>query len=67
MQQYDEDSFDKVNGALNSPLEFTYLLPTLDSSTVALAAGHRAVCIFVNDVADAEVRHVTYSPCFSNC
>lgn len=56
-----------MNEALDSPLEFTYLLPTLDISTVALAAGHRAVCIFVNDIADAEVRHVTYSECFSDC
>ncbi|MBE9603437.1 2-hydroxyacid dehydrogenase [Acetobacteraceae bacterium H6797] len=35
--------------------ELTFLEPRLDSLTVALAEGHDAVCIFVNDRADAEV------------
>lgn len=35
--------------------ELTFLEPRLTAQTVALAAGHRAVCAFVNDRLDAEV------------
>ncbi len=35
--------------------ELTFLEPRLDHQTVALAEGYEAVCIFVNDLADAQV------------
>jgi D-lactate dehydrogenase len=35
--------------------DLTFLEPRLDRHTAALAAGYEAVCIFVNDTADAEV------------
>lgn len=35
-------------------VEFSFLEPRLDSTTALLAAGHDAVCIFVNDVCDRE-------------
>ncbi|OBT68916.1 hypothetical protein VE03_01336 [Pseudogymnoascus sp. 23342-1-I1] len=54
-KHYDEEAFNKVNESLGSPLEITYLQPSLDISTVALAKGHKAVSLFVNDTADAEV------------
>jgi hypothetical protein len=53
--QYDEEAFNKVNASLGSPLEITYLQPSLNIKTVALAKGHKAVSLFVNDTADAEV------------
>ncbi|KAL5354034.1 hypothetical protein ACLOAV_000119 [Pseudogymnoascus australis] len=54
-KHYDEDAFDKVNESFGSPLEIKYLQPTLDISTVPLAKGYKAVSLFVNDTADAEV------------
>lgn len=36
-------------------LEITYLEPKLDIHTASLAAGHHAVCAFVNDTLDAPV------------
>ncbi|KFY06155.1 hypothetical protein V491_08818, partial [Pseudogymnoascus sp. VKM F-3775] len=54
-KHYDEDAFNKVNESLGSPLEITYLQPSLNISTVLLAKGHKAVSLFVNDTADAEV------------
>lgn len=36
-------------------MEITYLQPSLNISTVLLAKGHKAVSLFVNDTADAEV------------
>jgi D-lactate dehydrogenase len=38
-----------------SDQEFTFLEPRLNEATAALAHNHDAVCIFVNDVADAAV------------
>ena len=35
--------------------DLTYLEPRLDATTVPLAEGHEAVCVFVNDQLDAEV------------
>ncbi|KFY41393.1 hypothetical protein V494_03013 [Pseudogymnoascus sp. VKM F-4513 (FW-928)] len=54
-KHYDEEAFNKVNESLGSPLEITYLQASLNLSTVALAKGHKAVSLFVNDTADAEV------------
>ncbi|KAF9045312.1 hypothetical protein BJ165DRAFT_1347233 [Panaeolus papilionaceus] len=53
-RKYDVDSFDAVNSQ-GSDLEFTYIDPLLNQKTVVLAAGHQAVCLFVNDVCDATV------------
>jgi D-lactate dehydrogenase len=35
--------------------DFTFVEPALDSTTAALAAGHEAVCVFVNDEVTADV------------
>jgi D-lactate dehydrogenase len=41
--------------AEGTPLKFTFLEPRLDAQTAPLAAGHEAVLIFVNDLADRSV------------
>ena len=48
--QYDSHTFDK-----GDPHQITYIPHRLDGQTVALAAGHDAVCIFVNDLCDAKI------------
>lgn len=53
-QQYDRDSFDKVNPEA-SGVEFCYFDVKLEPMTTVLATGHEAVCIFVNDQCDSEV------------
>ncbi|KAF8436442.1 D-lactate dehydrogenase [Terfezia claveryi] len=50
---YDIDSFNATNH--DDSAELNFLKVGLDVKTAALAAGHDAVCIFVNDIADAEV------------
>lgn len=50
---YDRRFFDVANARFAHRL--TYFEPRLDADTVALAAGRDAVCIFVNDRADAVV------------
>lgn len=40
---------------MGTPLKFTFLEPRLDAQTAPLAAGHEAVLIFVNDLADRTV------------
>jgi lactate dehydrogenase-like 2-hydroxyacid dehydrogenase len=52
-KKYDEDSFQSLENTKNH--EFNFLDPRLDQTTASLAAGHEAVCIFVNDEANAEV------------
>jgi lactate dehydrogenase-like 2-hydroxyacid dehydrogenase len=52
-KKYDEDSFQSLKNTKNH--EFNFLDPRLDQTTASLAAGHEAVCIFVNDEANAEV------------
>lgn len=56
-KHYDIDSFNAEVAAAQGDvkIEFTYLEPRLSAKTVALAKDHEAVCIFVNDNADAEV------------
>ncbi|KAL0638073.1 hypothetical protein Q9L58_002850 [Maublancomyces gigas] len=50
---YDINSFNECN---NKPdLELLFLEIPLDHTTFALAAGYDAVCIFVNDICNAEV------------
>lgn len=50
---YDVSTFRRANAGGRH--EIVELDPRLDHSTVALAEGSQAVCIFVNDVADAAV------------
>ncbi len=51
-KSYDRDSFNEANGDYN--YKFTYLEPQLNPETAILAKGYPAVCIFVNDVGNAE-------------
>ncbi|WP_137863590.1 MULTISPECIES: 2-hydroxyacid dehydrogenase [unclassified Sphingomonas] len=50
---YDRRFLTEANAAFGHDLHF--LEPRLEPATVSLAAGHRAVCVFVNDTVDAEV------------
>lgn len=50
-RKYDRQFFDRANEKHRH--ELVYLEPHLDPSTATLAAGFPAVCIFVNDTADA--------------
>lgn len=50
---YDRRFLDEANAAFGHDLHF--LEPRLEPATAALAAGHGAVCVFVNDIVDAEV------------
>ena len=52
-KRYDREYIDAANGAAGHTLK--YHEAPLDIDTVHLAAGYDAVCIFVNDKADAEV------------
>jgi D-lactate dehydrogenase len=49
---YDRVFFDRANGGRH---QLRYIEPHLDGTTAALARGHDAVCLFVNDRADASV------------
>jgi D-lactate dehydrogenase len=51
-RKYDRQFFNQANVKHNH--ELVYLEPRLDQSTAALAEGFPAVCIFVNDIADAK-------------
>ena len=51
-QPYDRESFDKANAAFG--FDICYHRSHLNQRNVALASGADAVCIFVNDTADAE-------------
>lgn len=50
---YDRQFLTQANQAFGHDL--TFLEPRLEQATVALAQGHDAVCVFVNDVVDARV------------
>ncbi|HWU95057.1 MAG TPA: 2-hydroxyacid dehydrogenase [Sphingomonas sp.] len=50
---YDRRFLGEANAAFGHDLHF--LEPRLEPATAALAAGHQAVCVFVNDVVNAEV------------
>jgi D-lactate dehydrogenase len=52
-KSYDRQFLDAANVAEGHDLQ--YFETSLDQDSVALAAGHEAVCIFVNDVANADV------------
>ncbi|KJA25363.1 hypothetical protein HYPSUDRAFT_134975 [Hypholoma sublateritium FD-334 SS-4] len=52
--KYDFESLSRAIPA-DFAIEFTFLDPLLDEKTAVLAAGHDAVCIFVNDLCTAAV------------
>jgi D-lactate dehydrogenase len=52
---YDREFLDAANRALPAPHRLLYLEPRLSLETAVLADGAAAVCLFVNDVADAGV------------
>lgn len=52
-KRYERGVLEKA--AMGTPLKFTFLEPRLDAQTAPLAAGHEAVLIFVNDLADRTV------------
>lgn len=51
-RSYDIESFDKTN---HGRYALSYISASLDRNTAAAAKGHKVICIFVNDVCDAEV------------
>lgn len=55
-ERYDREFLNAANAAQGH--ELTYFQGLLDLDTAGLAAGHEAVCIFVNDNADAAVLEV---------
>ncbi len=52
VQPYDREAFDRAGAAYG--FEICYHRSHLNAQNVALASGADAVCIFVNDTADAE-------------
>lgn len=52
-KRYERPVLEKA--AKGSTIEFTFLEPRLEAHTAVLGAGHEAVLIFVNDVADKKV------------
>lgn len=57
--KYDVESLSKA--AEGSNIQFTFIETLLDELTVQLADGHDALCLFVNDVCNAEViRHLSH-------
>ena len=52
-KSYDIPGFDRY--AADAGLEIKYFEPNLTPDTVSLAAGFDAVCVFVNDIVNAEV------------
>lgn len=51
-QPYDKESFERIRDAYG--FDICYHRSHLNANNVALAKGSDAVCIFVNDTADAE-------------
>lgn len=51
-KSYDKEFLEKENPG---QYQFSYFEPHLSSETAALAQGHEVVCVFVNDVVNAEV------------
>ena len=55
---YDRDSFNAV--AKPDNVVFTYHSGRLSSQDALIAEGHDAICIFVNDVCDAQVLQILH-------
>lgn len=54
-KNYDKTFIDAANRSMSSPHDFVYYEAALDESTVSLARGYEAVCVFVNDDLSAEI------------
>ncbi len=52
-KSYDKTFFESLNNTYGH--DFTYLETRLTRQSAALAEGYKAVCVFVNDILDAEV------------
>ena len=55
---YDRHAFDRY--ASSQGIEIKYFEPNLSIDTVSLAAGYDAVCVFVNDIVNADVVEKLY-------
>jgi D-lactate dehydrogenase len=61
-KSYDEQFLTKARDlVMGKPHQFSFLKPKLELATAPLAAGHEAVCVFVNDEVDAPVLEVLSS------
>ena len=58
-KSYDRPGFDRY--ASDAGIEIKYYEANLNSDTVSLAAGFDAVCVFVNDIVNAEVVEALYN------
>ena len=58
-KQYDRNSFEAVNSEYQH--ELVFLKPQLNATTAIMAAGIPVVCIFVNDIADADTLDILAS------
>jgi D-lactate dehydrogenase len=56
---YDRDSFNSVPNP--DKFTFTYHSASLSSQNASIAEGYDAICIFVNDICDAEVIHILHA------
>jgi D-lactate dehydrogenase len=55
---YDRDSFNAVHNP--DKIAFTYHSASLSSQNASIAEGHQAICIFVNDICNAEVIQILH-------
>lgn len=55
-KKYDKDVFEKYNKGFN--FDITYFESRLNSETAPLTKGYDVVCVFVNDVCDAETMKI---------
>ena len=64
-KSYDEKTFKQALKALNGQdkLRFTFLESKLTDETIAEAQGFDAICVFVNDVLDANVIEELHKQC----
>ncbi|KAF9485741.1 D-lactate dehydrogenase [Pholiota conissans] len=58
--KYDISTLNKARSG-DFSIEFTFLDTLLDAKTAVLAAGHEAICIFVNDLCDASAIEVLHN------
>eukprot|EP01052_Picozoa_sp_SAG31_P011231 SAG31_NODE_632_length_13389_cov_4.818360_2_plen_102_part_00 len=62
-KKYDQQSFDayleraKKDGKITTDITMHYVETSLSHDTVRLALGFDGICVFVNDVVDADVIH----------
>ena len=58
-KSYDIPGFDRY--AIPAGIEIKYFEPNLSVDTAPLAAGFDAVCVFVNDIVNADVVQTLYA------